>query len=146
MKFNECHQQENTNQIILEILEDDNIKDYSSFTEQLAQFRELGAQIAIDDFGSGFSNFSHIIGISPHYVKIDGSLIKDIHENEKSYEIVKAIIQFAKSLNIKTIAEFVSCKEIFDVAYNLGIDEFQGYYFAQPMSIEEIEAQETLLV
>ena len=147
MKFNEHPMQKNhyTKQIILEILEDDNIKDYAAFTKQLVQFRHLGAQIAIDDFGSGFSNFSHIIGISPHYIKIDGSLIKDIHENQKSYEIVKAIIQFAKSLNIKTIAEFVSSKEIFDVAYSLGIDEFQGYYFAQPLSIEEIEDEVLVL-
>ena len=143
-QFNDHNMQrgQSSNQIILEILEDDNIKDYASFTEQLQQFRHLGAQIAIDDFGSGFSNFSHVIGISPHYVKIDGSLIKKIHEDEKSYEIVKAIVQFAKSLNIKTIAEFVSSKEIFDVAYSLGIDEFQGYYFAEPLSIEEIESKE----
>jgi len=146
IKFNNHNIQEdkNSNHIILEVLEDDDIKDYVSFSEQLLQFNHLGAEIAIDDFGSGFSNFSHIIGLSPNYIKIDASLIKDIHENQKSFEIVKAIVQFAKSLNIKTIAEFVSCKEIFDVVYNLGIDEFQGYYFSEPLSIEEIVSQEVM--
>ena len=79
-------------------------------------------------------------------MKIDGSLIKELDNNVNSYAIVKAIIQFAKSLGIKTIAEFVSSKEIFDVAYGLGIDEFQGYYFAEPLSIEEIEEKEALSV
>ena len=54
--------------------------------------------------------------------------------------MVKAIVQFAKSLGIKTIAEFVSSQKIFEITYELGIDEFQGYYFGKPMSIEEIEA------
>ncbi len=49
-------------------------------------------------------------------------------------------MQFAKSLNIKTIAEFVSSEAIFEVTHALGIDEFQGYYFGQPLPIEEIEA------
>ena len=132
--------------IILEVLEDDDIHNYTLFKEQLSLFKDLGAKIAIDDFGSGFSNFSHIIGVSPYYVKIDGSLIKELDTNVNSYAIVKAIIQFAKSLGIKTIAEFVSSKEIFDVAYGLGIDEFQGYYFAEPLSIEKIEEKESLSV
>jgi EAL domain-containing protein (putative c-di-GMP-specific phosphodiesterase class I) len=129
------------NHIILEILENDNIEHYHLLTKKLVQFKQVAAKIAIDDFGSGYSNFSHIIGISPHYLKIDASLIKDIDTNRKSYEMVKAIVQFAKSLHIKTIAEFVSSKEIFDITYALGVDEFQGYYFGKPMSIEEIEAK-----
>jgi diguanylate cyclase (GGDEF)-like protein len=127
--------------IILEILEDDHIKDYEIFKAKLLQFKNLGAKIAIDDFGSGFSNFSHIIGISPNYVKIDGSLIKHIHEDEKSFQMVKAVVQFAKSLGIQTIAEFVSSKEIFEVAQSLGVDQFQGYYFSEPVDIEVVRKQ-----
>ncbi len=127
--------------IILEILEDDHIKDYEIFKAKLLQFKNLGAEIAIDDFGSGFSNFSHIIGISPNYVKIDGSLIKHIHEDEKSFQMVKAVVQFAKSLGMQTIAEFVSSKEIFEVAKSLGVDQFQGYYFSEPVDIEAVRKQ-----
>ena len=139
-KFNEANSTPE-NHIILEILENDNIEHYHLLTKKLVQFKQVAAKIAIDDFGSGYSNFSHIIGISPHYLKIDASLIKDIDTNRKSYEMVKAIVQFAKSLHIKTIAEFVSSKEIFDITYALGVDEFQGYYFGKPISIEEIEAK-----
>jgi diguanylate cyclase (GGDEF)-like protein len=130
------------NHVILEILENDNIEHYHLFTKELTKFKRVAAKIAIDDFGSGYSNFSHIIGISPQYLKIDASLIKHIDKSRKSYEMVKAIVQFAQSLNIKTIAEFVSSKEIFDITRKLGVDEFQGYYFGKPMSIEEIEAKE----
>jgi diguanylate cyclase (GGDEF)-like protein len=133
--------QKNGKHIILEILEDDHIKDYETFKAKLLQFRNLEAKIAIDDFGSGFSNFSHIIGISPHYVKIDGSLIKHIHEDEKSFQMVKAVVQFAKSLGIETIAEFVSSKEIFEVAKSLGVDQFQGYYFSEPVDIQTVKEQ-----
>ncbi len=128
------------NHVILEILENDNIEHYHLLTRELTRFKKVAAKIAIDDFGSGYSNFSHIIGISPQYLKIDASLIKHIDKSRKSYEMVKAIVQFAKSLNIKTIAEFVSSKEIFDITSKIGVDEFQGYYFGKPMSIEEIEA------
>jgi len=142
ISFNKFNQANGTpqNHIILEILENDNIEHYHLLSKKLVQFKQVAAKIAIDDFGSGYSNFSHIIGISPHYLKIDASLIKDINTNRKSYEMVKAIVQFAKSLGIKTIAEFVSSKAIFDITYELGVDEFQGYYFGKPMSIEEIEA------
>ncbi len=142
ISFNKFNQANGTpqNHIILEILENDNIEHYHRLSKKLVQFKQVAAKIAIDDFGSGYSNFSHIIGISPHYLKIDASLIKDIDTNRKSYEMVKAIVQFAKSLGIKTIAEFVSSQKIFEITYELGIDEFQGYYFGKPMSIEEIEA------
>ena len=140
--FNKTHNNGETRHIILEILENDNIEHYQQVNRRLAEFKNLAVKIAIDDFGSGYSNFSHIIGISPHYLKIDGSLIKNIDTDKKSYEIVKAIVQFAKTLKIKTIAEFVSSKEIFEITYALGVDEFQGYYFGQPMSIEEVEAFE----
>ncbi len=141
--FNHFNHENPQHHIILEVLENDNIEHYHQVNQQLSQFKNLAVKIAIDDFGSGYSNFSHIIGISPHYLKIDGSLIRDIDTNPKSYEMVRAIVQFARSLGIKTIAEFVSSREIFEITYELGIDEFQGYYFGKPMSIEEIEAMET---
>ncbi len=140
--FNSFNSPGTQNHIILEVLENDNIEAYQIVNEKLSQFKNLAVKIAIDDFGSGYSNFSQIIGIAPHYLKIDGSLIRDIDTNPKSYEMVKAIVQFARSLGIRTIAEFVSSEKIFEITYDLGIDEFQGYYFGKPMSIEEIEAEE----
>ena len=93
----------------------------------------------MDTFGpnttnnSNNSNFSNILDLNPDYIKIDGSFIKNIHTDKKSYSLVKGIIESAKELNIKTIAEFIHSKEVFDVALKLGIDEFQGFYFSEPL-------------
>lgn len=118
--------------IVFEIVESNNISHYGIFDEFLETYRKKGIQIAIDDFGTGYSNFSHIMKIRPDYLKIDASLIKDIDKSKDSYELVKSIVAFSKELNMKTIAEFVHSKEVFELALQLGIDEFQGYYFSKP--------------
>jgi len=120
--------------IIFEIVESEDIKDFEIVEDFIKTFKALGVRIAIDDFGTGYSNFTHIMSLKPDYLKIDGSLIKNIETNKDSFELVKAIVQFSKELNIKTIAEYVCSKEIFDIVSNLGVDEFQGYYFGKPSS------------
>ncbi len=131
--------QNNNNHIILEVLENQQIKDYHSFSKKIKELKELGAIIAIDDFGSGYSSLTHVAGIAPEYIKIDASLVKDVQTNMNSRKIIHGIVQLAKNLNIKTIAEFVADRKIFDVVYDLGVDEFQGYYFGKPISIKEVK-------
>jgi diguanylate cyclase (GGDEF)-like protein/PAS domain S-box-containing protein len=108
----------------------------------LQNISDLGIEVAIDDFGTGYSNFTHIFELEPDYLKIDGSLIKDIENDKKSYELVTSIVYFSKSLGIKTIAEFVSSKEIFEICESLGIDQFQGYYFCEPLKSDRVEEYE----
>jgi len=117
---------------IFEIVESDAIDDYDSTRSFVERFRLIGVRIAIDDFGSGYANFSHIMELEPEYLKIDGSLIKNIQEDKKSFIMVKAIIQFAQDLGIKIIAEYVANREIFDILLELGVDEYQGFYFGKP--------------
>ncbi len=126
-----------SNNVIFEIIEHEGVDCYNSFVEFINEFKKMGIKIALDDFGTGFSNFSHINTLAPDFIKIDGSLITSILENEKSLELVKAIVKFSRELGIKTIAEHVQSKEIFDTLYELGIDKFQGYYFGVPQ--KEIE-------
>ncbi len=118
--------------LILEIVESEDIKDYQLLENFLKIIRPYGVKIAIDDFGSGFSNFENIIKLKADYIKIDGTLIKNIDKDKTSLAIVKAIVQFAHTLNIKIIAEFVHSKEVFEILKNLGIDEYQGFYFYEP--------------
>jgi EAL domain-containing protein (putative c-di-GMP-specific phosphodiesterase class I) len=92
----------------------------------------MGVRIAIDDFGTGYSNFSYLLKLKPDYLKIDGSIIKNIDKDKNSEAIVEAIISFAKTLHVKTIAEFIHSKEVYDKCYKLGIDEFQGFYLGEP--------------
>ncbi len=118
--------------LILEIVESEYIQDFNLVNNFLSQFKKMGVRIAIDDFGSGYSNFTHIIELQPDYIKIDGSLIKDILIKPESLVLVKAIISFSKELNMKVIAEYVSSKEAYELLLELGVDEFQGYYIAEP--------------
>ena len=75
-----------------------------------------------------------MLKIKPDFLKLDGSLIKNIDKDENAYKIVQTIISFSNAIGIKTIAEFVHSKEVFETCESLGVDEFQGYYFSEPKS------------
>ncbi|KKO44995.1 hypothetical protein WG68_12710 [Arsukibacterium ikkense] len=125
-------------QIIFEITESEAIREFSSVAEFIRKIRSYGAQIAIDDFGSGYSNFAYLVDIKPEYIKIDGSIIKGIVDNQNSRLVTKSIIDMAKNLGIKTIAEFVSTVEIYQCLQQLGVDMVQGYYISKPIPASEI--------
>ena len=120
--------------LVLEIVEQENIDNYDEFYSFLKKVKSLGCKIAVDDFGSGYSNFDYIIKMSEYidYLKIDGSLIKNIVDDEKSLLLIQSIIFLCAKLDIKTIAEYVENKDIQDLLTELGIDYSQGYYIAKP--------------
>ena len=118
--------------VVFELVESEGIDNFEEVNEFIDKVKELGCKIAIDDFGSGYSNFEYLIKLNADYIKIDGSLIKDILVNKNNQEIVITIIDFAKRQGFKTIAEFVSSKEIFEKVMELGIDYAQGYYISEP--------------
>jgi diguanylate cyclase (GGDEF)-like protein len=115
-----------------EILESEAIKDYQEIEKFLQRVKYYGAEIAIDDFGSGYSNFEHLINLNVDYIKIDGSLIRQLDVNPNAYKIVKVINEFAKDTGIRTIAEFVENEEIYKLVKKLNINCCQGYYFYKP--------------
>ena len=119
-------------QVVFEILEDESIEQLERVFIFIERVKRMGVRIAIDDFGTGYSNFSYLLRLRPDYLKIDGSIIKNIDKDKNSEAIVEAIISFAKVLHVKTIAEFIHSKEVYDKCYELGIDEFQGYYLGEP--------------
>ncbi|MEA1892076.1 MAG: EAL domain-containing protein [Campylobacterota bacterium] len=118
---------------VFEITESESIENYDEVKSFIKRFRKHGVKIAIDDFGSGFSNFEYILEIEPDYLKIDGSLVKDIDTDKKSYTLVEAIVGFSHKLAIRVIAEYVHCEAIFEMLKELEVDEYQGFYFAQPL-------------
>jgi diguanylate cyclase (GGDEF)-like protein len=115
-----------------EILESEAVEDYNEISKFLERVKYYGSYVAIDDFGSGYSNFEHLIKLNVDYIKIDGSLIKELSVNPNAYKIVKVITDFAKEVNIKTIAEFVADEKIYETVKKLRIDYCQGYYFHKP--------------
>jgi diguanylate cyclase (GGDEF)-like protein len=119
--------------VVWEILEDEDVKNYDVLLSFISEVKALGCKVAIDDFGSGYSNFEHLLKMNVDYLKIDASLIKHVATDENSYKVVKTIMDFARSLNLKTITEFVENEEIFKITKELGADYSQGYYFAPPL-------------
>lgn len=118
--------------VIFELLESDAIEDFKKVDRFISEVKRYGAKIAIDDFGSGYSNFGYLTRMNADYIKIDGDLVKDIDVDKNSLFVVETIVQFAKKLGIKTIAEYVHSSVVLDIVKDLGVDYAQGYYIDEP--------------
>lgn len=127
---------------IFELVESEEVTDYQYIRQFATCIHEYGAQIAIDDFGSGFSNFLHIIRINADYLKIDGELIKEICHDENIQEFVEMIYGWCAQRGKEVVAEFVENKEIQGVLENIGIPYSQGYYFAKPEEWTNMQKRE----
>ncbi|MDQ7055219.1 MAG: GGDEF and EAL domain-containing protein [Persephonella sp.] len=118
--------------VTFEILESESIKNYDEIYMFVKNVKSLGAKIAIDDFGSGYSNYSHIVNLEPDFIKIDGSLIKQLPYDIYVQIIVSTIVDFTRKLGIRTIAEYVYNEDVYTMVKSLGIDYSQGYYLGKP--------------
>jgi len=118
--------------ITFEILESSEIKDYEQINSFINLVRKYNCKIAIDDFGSGYSNYTQLLNMKPDIVKIDGSLIKNIDGDINSKNIVESILSLTKKSQIKTVAEFIDSEKVHNVVKDLGIDYGQGFYYAKP--------------
>jgi EAL domain-containing protein (putative c-di-GMP-specific phosphodiesterase class I) len=94
--------------------------------------KRLGCTFALDDFGSGFSSFAYLKKFPADYLKIDGSLVKDIITEPVNIKMIQAINDLGHALGMKTIAEFVSAKDIHDMLAGIHVDYAQGYYISEP--------------
>ena len=123
----------------LELLESDIMKDPHDAIRKLGRINELGIKIAIDDFGTGYSSLSYLKKFPLNKLKIDKSFVDDIPHDEDGKAIVKAIIALGKSLNLNLIAEGVEDKQQRDFLVENGCNNIQGYYYAKPMTADEME-------
>lgn len=123
--------------VIFEIVESESIENFDSIERFITMVKSYGCRISIDDFGTGYSNFEHLMRLQADYIKIDGSIIKEITTDKRSALITSVIVAFAKEMNIKTIGEFVETKEINDKLIKLGVNKSQGYYFSKPQATLE---------
>ncbi|WP_457598714.1 EAL domain-containing protein [Hydrogenimonas sp.] len=121
--------------VTFEILESEEISDFEQINDFIRNIHWLGAKIAIDDFGNGYSNFHYLLKMKVDYYKIDASLIRYLVTDEDSKMLVESIVHFAKRLGIETIAEYVENEEIAEMCAQLGIDYLQGYYIGKPKAV-----------
>ncbi len=118
---------------ILEIVETEGFENYDEVAQFIKEMKEMGCKIAIDDFGSGHSNYERLLKLQVDYLKIDGSILKRLTSDEISQTIVETIVAVAKKLEVQTVAEFVYDKDTAELATSLGVDFLQGYYFSEPL-------------
>ena len=128
-KFNEL--------LTVELLETEDFTNYELVHDFCMRVRSYGIKVALDDFGSGYSNFSHILQLPVDYIKIDASLISNIDRDRNSRIMVETIVELAQKLNVLTIAEFVSSGEILAVVKEIGVDYAQGFFLGKPLEISE---------
>ncbi|MDP2851157.1 MAG: EAL domain-containing protein [Sulfuricurvum sp.] len=121
-----------TDRIIIELLESEGIENYPEVSAFIAEVKTFGCRIAIDDFGTGYSNFAHIIKLDVNFLKIDGSLIRNIDTDTNAQTILTAITEFSKHLGLKTVAEFVHSEAVYIKCKEMGVDYLQGYYLGEP--------------
>ncbi|AXX92759.1 hypothetical protein CPU12_02710 [Malaciobacter molluscorum LMG 25693] len=127
------------NRLGIEITENEDLTNNKEAKINLLRLKKWGYKIYIDDFGSGYSNFTYLAQIKTDFIKIDGDLIEKILTDKISFMLVKSIIGFAKDAGIKVIAEYVSSEEIYFKLKELDVDYLQGFYFGKPCELEEQE-------
>jgi len=128
-----------THLLEFEILESEEISDFNKVIKFISNVKKFNCDVGVDDFGAGYSNFNLLTLLDIDFVKIDGSLIEHITTSKDLEIIVNTIVNFSKELNLNTVAEFVSSKEIYEKVKELGIDYCQGYYFEKPIGYEKIK-------
>jgi diguanylate cyclase (GGDEF)-like protein/PAS domain S-box-containing protein len=125
--------------VIFEITETSAVSNLVSANELITQLNTLGCSFALDDFGSGFSSFSHLRNLPVDFIKIDGLFVRGATEDPSDRAIVQSINDIAHSLGKKTIAEYVENAETLQFLYESGVNYVQGHFISPPMDISNIK-------
>lgn len=125
--------------LILEMTESVIMREPAAARARLHELKKLGVRIAIDDFGTGYSSLSHLQQFPVDILKIDRSFLHRMHQGSHDTALVRTIIQLAKLLSLRTIAEGVEDAQQQRQLQALGCDSAQGFLFGRPMCVEEIE-------
>jgi diguanylate cyclase (GGDEF)-like protein/PAS domain S-box-containing protein len=123
----------------LELTESIMMYNVESTLQTVQALKALGVGLSIDDFGTGYSSLAYLKRFAVDKVKIDQSFIRDILTDKEDAVIVQTIIQMAKNLNLKSIAEGVENESVLSIINGYGCDEVQGYHFAKPMEALDFE-------
>ena len=118
--------------LILEITETVALDDIADSSRFVRSVNEFGCRVALDDFGAGYTSFRHLRGLDDDMVKIDGSFVRDLPTNPDNQLFVRTLIQLAKGIGLKTVAEWVETEEEAEMLRQEGVDFLQGWHFGKP--------------
>jgi EAL domain-containing protein (putative c-di-GMP-specific phosphodiesterase class I) len=122
--------------VVFEITERSSIADFGSVKKALEHYRSQGYQIAIDDVGAGYSSLQSIVELRPDYLKVDRSIIQNIHLDEVKEHILNTLVQLACKMNISIIAEGIELEEELAKVREMGIAYAQGYLLGRPAAFK----------
>lgn len=122
----------NPGQVVFELTERSSIDDFEAAKKILAHYRSQGYEIAIDDAGAGYSSLQSIVELSPDYIKVDRSLVKQADKDEMKKHMLRTFVRFAKRMNIRTVAEGIERPEELRLLRAMGFDFGQGNLIGRP--------------
>jgi EAL domain-containing protein (putative c-di-GMP-specific phosphodiesterase class I) len=124
--------------LIFEVTETAAVADIEQARRFAESLTRMGCRFALDDFGSGFASFYYLKHLPIHVLKIDGEFVKDLPRTPNDQLIVSALVQVARGMGMKTVAEFVEDEETLAILKRLGVDYAQGYYIGRPAPVGEL--------
>jgi len=124
--------------LCFEITETVAVANIYAVAEFIQELRKLGCRFALDDFGSGLSSFSYLKNLPVEYLKIDGSIVRDIDKDTVNAAMVRSIQQLGKSMGIMTVAEYVESEVVLRMLAEIGVDFAQGFGISRPAPLQDI--------
>jgi EAL domain-containing protein (putative c-di-GMP-specific phosphodiesterase class I) len=121
--------------LCFEITESTAISELNNAIRFISELKNFGCKFALDDFGRGLSSFAYLKNLPVDYLKIDGVFVKDIHHDPIDLAMVKSINEIGHLMGMKTIAEFVEEKEIYEILGKIGVDYAQGIWVSKPRQL-----------
>jgi EAL domain-containing protein (putative c-di-GMP-specific phosphodiesterase class I) len=119
-------------QVVIEITEHSSVADYHELRAPMAQLRALGVRFAVDDAGSGYASFRHILQLRPEIIKLDREIVHDLHLDPARRALAAAVVMFARDVGSTVTAEGVEVDNQLRVLADLGIETAQGYLLGRP--------------
>jgi EAL domain-containing protein (putative c-di-GMP-specific phosphodiesterase class I) len=125
--------------LCFEITETVAVANMQAARDFIGALRKLGCSFALDDFGSGLSSFVYLKNLPVDYLKIDGSIVRDIDKDAVNVAMVRSIQQLGRTLGMLTIAEYVESEAILQQLVEIGIDYAQGYAIERPVPLTAVQ-------
>jgi EAL domain-containing protein (putative c-di-GMP-specific phosphodiesterase class I) len=123
--------------VVLEMTEHARVSDYGALTAALAPWRAAGVRLAVDDAGAGYASFAHILNVAPEFIKLDTSLIHEIHIDRQRQALARALIAYASEMDVAVIAEGIETQAELDTVAGLGAHFAQGFHLGRPRPLSE---------
>jgi diguanylate cyclase len=127
--------------LCLELTESILMENLDSVSTQLKMLRVYGTQVSIDDFGTGYSSLAYLSSLPVDELKIDRAFVKVLDEDPHAPDVIGAVVNLAKALDIRTVAEGTETRDQVDRLKSLGCEEAQGFFFAKPVSMDDLPGE-----